>query len=92
MEIQETYDVKIGDTLGEIAARVRGSGVAQILDANPRIGDPNLIFPGERIAIPCVAPTVPTTPSSAGGPFLRRHPPRSRNGLAQPGRTTSTLP
>lgn len=49
------YEVRPGDTLTDIAARVYGNGAAwpQIVAANPgQIADPNQIFPGERLVLP----------------------------------------
>lgn len=45
------YTVQPGDTLRAIANRF-GVTVAAILAANPQITDPNLIYVGQRIAIP----------------------------------------
>jgi LysM repeat protein len=47
-----TYTVKSGDTLSHIADR-QGLGSWRVLyDANPRIHNPNLIFPGQELTIP----------------------------------------
>jgi D-gamma-glutamyl-meso-diaminopimelic acid endopeptidase CwlS len=45
------YTVRPGDTLGEIAARF-GTSLNALLNANPNISDPNLIYTGEQIVIP----------------------------------------
>ena len=47
---QETYTVKSGDTLGEIAARY-GVNYMDIARAN-NIENPDLIFPGQVFKIP----------------------------------------
>ena len=52
------YTVQRGDTLFLIAQRF-GVTVQQILAANPQIKDPSVIFPGQRICIPAVAPPPP---------------------------------
>jgi LysM repeat protein len=47
-----TYTVKLGDTLSRIAGN-QGLGSWRVLyDANPRIKNPNLIFPGQELTIP----------------------------------------
>ena len=46
------YTVVKGDTLWAIANRY-GTSVSAILSANPSIKNPNLIYVGERILIPC---------------------------------------
>ena len=45
------YTVQEGDTLSSIADHF-GVSVQAILDANPQIKDPNLIFAGQKICIP----------------------------------------
>lgn len=46
-----TYVVKSGDTLHSIARR-HGTTVGRILQLNPQIKNPNLIFPGQVIQLP----------------------------------------
>jgi LysM repeat protein len=48
---QVIYVVQPGDTLSEIAVRF-GTTVNALLDANPSITDPNLIYPNQRLVIP----------------------------------------
>jgi LysM repeat protein len=48
---ETVYIVQSGDTLSEIAVNFRIT-VNAMVDANPEIGDPNLIFPGMRLVIP----------------------------------------
>ncbi|MEM9783585.1 MAG: LysM peptidoglycan-binding domain-containing protein [Pseudomonadota bacterium] len=44
-------EVLPGDTLARIAAEC-GVGIGALLDINPQIRDPRVIFPGEVIAVP----------------------------------------
>jgi LysM repeat protein len=46
-----TYTVKTGDTLSKIAAR-NGLTLAQLLQANPQISDPNRIKVGDVLNLP----------------------------------------
>lgn len=46
-----TYTVVKGDSLWKIARRYE-VGLSEIIDANPGIKDPSLIFPGDRVVIP----------------------------------------
>lgn len=50
----DRYTVKSGDTLWGIAKTYYGDGSQwkRIADANPQIGDPDLIYPGWELAIP----------------------------------------
>jgi LysM repeat protein len=76
-----TYTVKPGDTLSKIAKN-NGISVAQLLQANPQISDPNKIRVGDVITLPNssldlttdttkplppITPTPTTTSSSSGG-------------------------
>ncbi|HRC85556.1 MAG TPA: LysM peptidoglycan-binding domain-containing protein [Thermoanaerobaculia bacterium] len=45
------YTVREGDTLSGIAAR-NGISLDRLIAANPQIGDPNLIHPGDRVHLP----------------------------------------
>ena len=45
------YTIRDGDTLSGIAAR-HGISVADLMQANPQIHDPNLIYAGDALAIP----------------------------------------
>ncbi len=47
----ETYTVVKGDSLWKISRRYE-IGLSEIIDANPQIKDPSLIFPGDRVIIP----------------------------------------
>ena len=53
-----TYTVKAGDTLSKIAAR-NGLKLAQLLQANPQIKNPNRINVGDVINLPNTASSVP---------------------------------
>src|ERR1044072_7976401 len=46
-----TYTVKAGDSLSKIAARY-GLTLAQLLQANPQIADPNRINVGDTVNLP----------------------------------------
>lgn len=58
------YLVKRGDTLFGIAITY-GTTVAQILNINPQITDPDLIFPGQVICVPATPPAPPPCPSDS---------------------------
>ena len=47
----QTYTVVKGDSLWKISRRYE-IGLSEIIDANPQIKDPSLIFPGDRVNIP----------------------------------------
>lgn len=70
---QETYTVKAGDTLKDIAITLNSSEEA-IMQANPKVTSPDRIWPGQKLLIPgaSAAPTnvlAPTNPAAApGGP------------------------
>ena len=53
---QVIYTVKKGDVLSKIAAKY-GVTVEQIMKANPKIKNPNMIAPGDKIVIPQPLPT-----------------------------------
>jgi len=61
-----TYTVQFGDTLSGIAQRF-GVSLAALEAANPRIANPNLIYPGQQLAIPGGA-AVSSPPPGHGGP------------------------
>jgi len=52
----QLYTVKASNTLFSIANRF-GVTVRQIVDANPQISNPNIIFVGQEICIPIGTPT-----------------------------------
>ena len=49
----EEIDVKAGDTLSAIA-KEKGVPLQDVIDANPQIGNPDLIRPGEKVTIPSI--------------------------------------
>tara|TARA_R110000744_G_scaffold90216_3_gene175216 strand:- start:7 stop:1467 length:1461 start_codon:yes stop_codon:yes gene_type:complete len=49
----EEIDVKAGDTLSAIA-KDKGVPLQDVIDANPQIGNPDLIRPGEKVTIPSI--------------------------------------
>jgi murein DD-endopeptidase MepM/ murein hydrolase activator NlpD len=55
-----TYTVKAGDTLSKIAAR-NGLTLAQLLQANPQISDPNRISVGDVVNLPNGSASTETT-------------------------------
>jgi len=52
------YTVKPGDSMFTIA-RQSNIPLAALIAANPQIADPNMIFPGQRICVPCASPPGP---------------------------------
>lgn len=65
-ELQDTYDVKPGDTLSAIAQRFNLS-LAELLKANQQIQNPNLIVVGEKINIPSGEPEPANTAATGHG-------------------------
>jgi spore coat assembly protein SafA len=65
----QIYRVVSGDTMYEIARRF-GITLDTLIEANPQISDPNLIFPGQEICLPLpsVAPPAPA-PIPVPGPY-----------------------
>ncbi len=49
----DTYIVQPGDSLWKIAVSYQ-IGLSEIIEANPQIPDPNLIYPGQKINIPLI--------------------------------------
>lgn len=54
-----TYIIQRGDTLSEIAVMF-GTTIAILLDLNPGIQNPSLIFPGQRLVVPASSVLPPT--------------------------------
>lgn len=50
-EAADSYVIKSGDTLSEIA-NTHQLKISSLIEANPQIKNPNLIFPGHQITIP----------------------------------------
>ena len=46
-----SYTVVSGDTLWKIAVKTQ-TGVQELIDSNPQLSNPNLIYPGQKINIP----------------------------------------
>ncbi len=63
----QVYLVATGDTMTKIAKKF-GVTVAQIMDANPTIKDPNKISLGQEIIIPVVIPNEVVDPSAGASP------------------------
>ena len=70
MAVPEVYtgevndvEVKSGDTLTAIA-KDKGVSLKELIDANPQIDNPDLIFPGQKVIIPSIKeePTVEAAP------------------------------
>lgn len=47
----DTYIVKSGDSMWKIALKYQ-AGVSEIINANPQIQNPNLIYPNQKIKVP----------------------------------------
>src|SRR5437868_4405926 len=62
-----TYTVKAGDTLSKIAAR-NGLTLAQLLQANPQITDPNRIKIGDVLNLPNGAHATDATQPAPANP------------------------
>lgn len=52
-----THTVVSGDSMWKIAVKYE-VGVSEIVDANPHIPNPNLIYPGQKITVPSINQTV----------------------------------
>ncbi|MDE3838926.1 hypothetical protein C0966_05990 [Bacillus methanolicus] len=52
-EAATIHTVQHGDTMWKIAVRYH-VGVSEIIQANPQISNPNFIYPGQKITIPCL--------------------------------------
>lgn len=46
-----SYTVVSGDTLWKIAVKTQ-TGVQELIDSNPQLSNPNLIYPGQKINVP----------------------------------------
>ncbi len=58
----QIYQVVSGDTMFEIAQRY-GISLESLINANPQITNPNLIYPGDEICIPMAEPIPLPTPT-----------------------------
>lgn len=85
-----TYRVTWGDTLTNIASRFNTS-LSSILQANPQISNPNLIFVGQELEIP-TGDTLPTpTPVLVPTGTPAPPPTGSQIYIVQPGDTLSSI-
>ena len=55
-----THIVKSGDTMWKIAVKYQ-AGCQEIIDANPQVANPNLIYPGQKLNIPTKSTAETTT-------------------------------
>ena len=86
-----TYRVTWGDTLTNIASRF-GTSITSILQANPQVTNPNLIYVGQDLEIPTddsatPAPTATLPPGTTPTP----PPTGSQTYIVQPGDTLSAI-
>lgn len=51
-----TYTVQSGDSIWKIAVKYQ-TGVRELLSLNPQVSNPNMIYPGQRLAIPAQSST-----------------------------------
>ncbi len=56
----ETYTVQKGDTLWTISKKYQ-VGISEIIDSNKQFANPNLIYPGDKVNIPTLDPSVLST-------------------------------
>lgn len=54
---QTIHTVAAGDTMWKIAVKYE-AGVSEIIDANPQISNPDLVYPGQRLNIPTLDASV----------------------------------
>lgn len=85
-----TYRVTWGDTLTNLASRF-GTTITAILQANPQISNPNLIFVGQDLEIPTgsTPPGTPVPPPTTPPPVPP--PTGSQVYIVQPGDTLSAI-
>jgi LysM repeat protein len=79
--------VQRGETLFQISQNY-GTTVSAVLQVNPQIANPNLIYPGELIIIPVLAPIPPTGP---GLPIPPTGDPAAGTYVILPGDTLSRI-
>ncbi|TCP34368.1 LysM peptidoglycan-binding domain-containing protein [Sphingomonas sp. BK235] len=60
------YTIARGDTLTAIARR-HGTDVAAIVAANPQLGHPDHLYPGDRLTLPAPRAEAPTATAVVGG-------------------------
>jgi len=61
---ERTHHIQWGDTLSEIAQQY-GTSVQALMQANPQIKDPNLIYAGDTLTIPGAGAQVESAPAAA---------------------------
>jgi spore coat assembly protein SafA len=64
----QLYTIKPGDTLFLIAKR-HNISLSSLRKANPQIADPNVIYPGQVVAIPALGTVPATRPAPRSRPF-----------------------
>jgi spore coat assembly protein SafA len=69
---QGRYTVVAGDTMFTIAQRF-GVSLQALINANPHISNPNLIFPGDVICVPGAPPGAGRVPASCPAGFQGRY-------------------
>ncbi|MCP4415100.1 MAG: LysM peptidoglycan-binding domain-containing protein [Chloroflexi bacterium] len=85
-----TYHVTWGDTLTNIAQRF-GTSITSVLQANPQISNPNLIFVGQELEIPTDDIPPNSTPVPSPPPTSTPPPTGSQTYIVQPGDTLSAI-
>ncbi len=85
-----TYRVTWGDTLTNIAGRF-GTSLSSILQANPQISNPNLIYVGQELEIPTEGTPPAPTPSATPPPTSVPTPSGSQTYIVQSGDTLSAI-
>jgi LysM repeat protein len=85
-----TYRVTWGDTLSGIASRF-GTSISTILQANPQITNPNLIYVGQDLEIPDAGAPNPTPPPPGTTPTPPPPPTGTQTYTVQAGDTLSAI-
>ncbi|MGF1527802.1 MAG: LysM peptidoglycan-binding domain-containing protein [Candidatus Competibacterales bacterium] len=61
----KTHEVALGDTMGEVASQY-GVPLQDLIDANPQVDNPDLIYPGQTLNIPEGGQAASETPTVDG--------------------------
>ena len=85
-----TYRVTWGDTLSGIASRF-GTSITTLLQANPQVTNPNLIYVGQELEIPTDGGVTPTPPPPGTTPTPVPPPTGSQTYIVQSGDTLSGI-
>jgi LysM repeat protein len=85
-----TYRIVWGDTLTRIASRF-GTSISSILQANPQITNPNLIYVGQDLEIPTGDTTPTPTPPPGTTPTPTPPPTGTQTYIVQSGDTLSAI-